>query len=445
MRLLFTVALTLGLSASLAAFDWGGSLEAGASSSLYPYELGKSSFSQSTNAKAWFSWWFTRDLTLTGRLSMGNAVSGTGNTFPNLTDALTPNLDNLAVGNGNWWVGRSAVRDFSRMVVNTSVDGAGWSDHFGNWELSTALGTTIVQLKSASNVVVSEADLNERSAEVKLNDPTTWWAPPRALALVEVGNDGLVPGTSLRAALVGQMDLRSKDIAKADETVLSGKNSITAPVSIGYLGLNASGKFVPRWYWNAWGYLGTGTTLTKGLSWKPTLIVNGAGGVDTTLLLPNLGNSVIIASVQAGSWDEDGKSPDQNAVKDGNATLYTGYFGISRSGVAQVFNPQLNNIVLPQLTWSVRPWGGSKGILDTLQFLTVTSVFVRPMPYGIAETGINDKSSDLYLGSEADLTVSLRPASDWGLSFSSAVFVPNESVLTRHLEASLQASANLSF
>ncbi len=225
-----------------------------------------------------------------------------------------------------------------------------------------------------------------------------------------------------------------------------------ATISTAYLGLGGEGRVAGPFFWNAWGYLMGGASLTASgppvdlktsqfLTWKASYLLAGMGSMDLALLLPELSHLVINLNLQMGSWDPDGASPDQNAPENPGSlvpSLYTGWVGISRTGGSLIFSPQPSNMFTSQLLISAKPH-------DSLQLVASVFTFLRPSPTGISEVGINPKSSDLFLGIETDLSALWRPVSDFGASLGMGVFVPNPGVLDRSVEWKVQTGLSLSF
>ncbi|HTH12961.1 MAG TPA: hypothetical protein VMB23_01105, partial [Spirochaetia bacterium] len=293
-------------------------------------------------------------------------------------------------------------------------------------------------------IAISQADLNDRIAGQKIqwSDPSTYLAPPRAVAYLEGDLTRLAKDQTLKLGLAGQYDLRS---GTAD--------SKGAPVSMAYAGLGGSGRLFGPVYWDLWAYGGMGKsqtqvtvagtkTVTK--TWADNTILNAIGNLDLTVLVPDWNNSVLNLGIMAGSWDPDGTAPSQNAQSGNSPSLYTGYFGVSRTGSALIFNPQPTNLVLSQVLFSFKPFARDPGPAGSIQVAASGFAFVRPTSGPVTESGVDPKRSDLYLASEGDLNLLFRPASDWGGSLGFGTLVPG-AAMTRKMEYKVQLGLNLSF
>jgi hypothetical protein len=429
------------VTVSAGALDWGGSLEDSTALTLTTGSV----VNQGETARLWVQQAFGRSASLTLKasayqnLTFDSAVSGP-------TGTASFDLDALVFAGGGWKVGRTVYQDFSATLLNTVLDGLQYDLSVPGLDLTALVGTSMFVFQDQSTIAISQADLNDRIAGQKLNwaDTATYLAPPRAIAYLEADLTKLAKDQTFKVALAGQYDLRS-----------STAGSQGAPVSMAYAGLGGSGRLAGPVYWNLWTYGGMGRSQTQVSTkaaktvvktWADNTILNAAANLDLTVLLPDWNNSVVNLGVLGGSWDPDGTAPSQNqpTASGDSPTAYTGYFGISRTGSALIFNPQPTNLLLAQLLYSFKPFARDPGGLGTVQVAASGFAFVRPTTGPITESGLDPKSSDLYLASEADVNLLFRPASDWGGSVGFGVLVPG-SALTRKLESKAQLALNLSF
>ncbi len=460
----FLAVLALGFPAF--SLDWGGSLEDDSSTNLPLSKLSAGSAVQTETFRLWAIQKFGSSASLLAKANVSDALSFT---FPrSVSNAVTADLDAFVWSSGGLAVGRTTFRDFGSTVLNTTLDGIQYSFGAHGVDFNLAAGSSALIFKSGSTVVISEADLNERTVAEDWRKASTLFAPKRAMAYLEASFTTLLPGQTFQVAEAAQFDLRTDNIAKNGGTHSHfTPGGPTAPVHMSYTGLGVSGRLSGPFYWDLWSYLGLGTSLTptgpyaqKGFDpvtkqpipelmqvWKTSYIVNGIGNMDLTLLLPSLNDTIVNLGIMVGSWDPDGISPDQNLPtkpQGDKPSLYTGYFGISRTGSALIFNPQPTNLVITQLLYSFKPLGRSKSDWANLQMATNCFIFVRPTTGPIAEAGLDPSSSGLYLGTELDVSFLWRPASDWGASFGFGFLAPSKA-MTRGNELRFQASLNLSF
>lgn len=436
------------LASPLAAFDFGGSLEANGSAKAAVDKLSKPTISPSETFRLWANWDLGSGASFLVKANASNSSTWdlAKKASANFTNTFTADLDYLVFSNDSWLIGRTDFRDFSNTVLSTRLDGLQWLLSSPKLDITVAAATSAGLFKSGSTIIISQDDLKDRLVDENFLNPKTLWASPRALGMLAFGFKQVSPDQNVDFTLLGQYDARL-NVQKAGNThdPLS-KTETGAPVHMVYAGLGGDGRLAGTLYWNAWVYGGGGLSLTPVTSgtkqkWATSYIANAAANVDVTWLVPQASNFLANLSVQGGSWDDDGISPDQNAALKSDKTkpsLYTGWFGVSRTGGSIIYSPQLVNSVVAQLLLSVKP-------SSVVQIAASTFAFGRPTLGQTTESAIKPKSQDRYLGLEEDVSILLRPASDVGATLGLGVFVPNTSALSRTVETKVSAGLNLSF
>jgi hypothetical protein len=469
-RALRLLVLLLAFSACIkvAAFDWGGGLEEKSGTSLPFNKLSSGTFDQTETFRLWMTHYFSPSASLLLKANAADVLT-VGYAPNSLANSFTADLDTLVFSAGPLVVGRTIYRDFGNTILNTTLDGAQYTLNTPKYDLTILVGYTGFVFKSGSTVVISQADLNDRTVAEDVTKPSTLFAPSRAVGYFEADFPHLLADQKLMLAEAVQVDLRGAGIAKDGDPHSNFTPGATAPVHMSYTGLGVSGRIIGPLYWDFWAYAGLGMSLTATgpfaqatvnpgpppttvpevlQTWKTSYIVNGIGNLDLTLLLPDANDLIVNLGVMLGSWDPDGIAPDQNLPTTPNGgytpSQYTGYFGISRTGSALIFNPQPVNMGIVQLLFSVKPFAGATSDLANVQVTASAFVFVRPTSGPIAESGIDPSKSDLYVASEGDINVLWRPASDWGANLGVGVFVPGPA-MTRGIEMRAQMGFNLSF
>ncbi|HET7838501.1 MAG TPA: hypothetical protein VFL04_01990, partial [Rectinemataceae bacterium] len=382
-RLLFPAVALLALVLPIRALDWGGSLEDDSAANLGLAKSSSDSVVQTQTLRLWAVQNFGPTANLLAKANVSDAL--TWNLHPSaLSNTVTADLDALVFSSGGLTLGRTTFHDFGSTVLNTTLDGIQYSFGAHGVGYTLAAGSSALVFKSGSTVVISEADLNERTVAEDWSRPSTLFAPRRAMAYLEATLTSLIPGQTIQLAEAFQYDLRTEGVARAgDSHSHFTPGGPTAPVHMSYTGLGLSGRVAGPLYWDLWSYLGLGLSLTptgpyaqKGTdpstgapipevleTWRTSYIVNGLGKMDLSLILPGLNDTIVNLGLLVGSWDRDGISPDQNlpTKPQGNSpSLYTGYFGISRTGSALIFNPQPANMAIGQLLYSFKPLGRSR-------------------------------------------------------------------------------------
>jgi hypothetical protein len=467
-RFLIAAAFLLCAGFQALALDWGGSVEDKSVTTLPFAKLGTGSVGQTETARLWVTRKLGPSADFLLKANVADALTYGYAPGP-LTNTFTADLESLVISSGSLVVGRTTYKDFGGIVLNTTLDGVQGTLYAPGLDLTLVAGYSGFVFKSGSTVVISQADLTDRIVPEDFTKPSTLFAPPRAVGYVEADFSRLIPNQKLQLAEAVQIDLRNENVAKdgGQHSFFSPGSGTMAPVHMSYTGLGISGRIAGPLYWDFWSYAGLGLSLTPTgnyaqqsvdpsthvvtpevmQTWRTSYIVNGIGNIDLTLLLPRWNDTIFNIGLMVGSWDPDGISPDQNlsaTLKGDRPSLYTGYFGISRTGSALIFNPQPTNMAIAQVLYSVKPFARSKSDAANFQMTASGFVFLRPTAGAIAETGLDTTSTDLYLASEGDLNLLWRPASDWGASLGVGVLVPGKA-LTRGIELNVQAGLNLSF
>lgn len=161
-----------------------------------------------------------------------------------------------------------------------------------------------------------------------------------------------------------------------------------------------------------------------------TLVLAYLTGGSFRLFLDKLLFSAVGLRVVFSSGDAD-----NTAFYEGNtaasSTLFT---PISRPVQGLVFSPQLGNIFVTELSYSIKPFSGlGAGAGERFQAQVKGILFLRPTMGAISES-YNESSTSVYLGTEADVVLNFRPLSDLGLAISTGMFFPNSGADRAFLE-----------
>lgn len=425
------------LTSPLGAWDYGAGVEETTA-------LTQDSLTQTFVLRPWVRWLegngteFHLKANLTDTVEVDRTDGNrTTNTVAGDLDALSYTLPfGAGPGAGSVTFGRTDLRDFDGTLLSTTVDGVKASVRWGGWELRGAAGTTALLFKTGTTVAVSSDDLEERSVTADLSQVETLMAPPRLVVYTEATLPKLLEGQSFQAALAGQVDLRS-GTARDGDTV--GSTEHQAPVSMLYAGAGGEGRIAGPLSWTAAAWVGAGASLTEVASsstttreWKASTILNGWGSAAVTLVQPDWGHSVAGLGLQVGSGDEDGPSPASNGAEGKDPTPYNGWFGISRKSVSPVLAAQPGDLLAARAFWSVKPFAGGRNLAESLQAVATVYAFTRT-------------STGTYRGTEADLNLLWRPASDWGASAAFGAFLPSADEVDQENHYLAQLGLNLSF
>jgi hypothetical protein len=247
-------------------------------------------------------------------------------------------------------------------------------------------------------------------------------APPRLIGAAEVTFPELLLGQTLNLAFLCQFDLRpAEDLASEGDTTLSAKGG---GVTTQYSGIGLSGAIAPSLYYDSFFYLGTGSMLSfTGGSYENELLLSYLFGAGIRLYMEETLYSKIELRFLFASGDEDYTGDFYEGNTSGTAGTFV---PISSPTLALVFSPDLGNVFLFDLNYSIKPFTNS-GSLAMENFQTVLKgiIFFRASTGLLSEPFTNPDSDALYLGTEIDAIINFRPFSDLGMALSYGIFIPN--------------------
>jgi hypothetical protein len=331
-------------------------------------------------------------------------------------------------------LGRTFFSDFTGLVFNQKADGLSFGFEFPAASVSVSAAYTGLVIKGASTISLSKADQSD------LSNPAVFFASPRVVEILRVSFPSLL-GQNLVFSGVFQEDLRGTSILDAP---IFGRTGILAagstefsttkggPVNTQYFGLGLDGQIAGPFYYKLYGYFQTGQDLvfTSG-SYQSTLSLAYLGGGELRCFLPTVLFSNIGAKFIYVSGDPTATTVVEGHTPEQQLSLFT---PITRSTAGWVFSPQLSNVMYAEASYSLKPLAflGADGA-NALQAVAQADVYLRSTRGAISESGIPATISDpeipttindLYLGTEADLTVNFRPFSDVGITFWGGAFLP---------------------
>jgi hypothetical protein len=303
--------------------------------------------------------------------------------------------------------GRFRLHEFSGALLNEPADGVRATIQTRDGDVTLGAGYTGFLMKESSELMLSGADVSDDA------DDDEFLAPPRLLGLIAFSLPEIVGRQNFDVSFVAQGDLRDEDDLPDGQGL----------VHTAYLGAGVSGPIVPMLFYDLYGYFGGGKTLTTDggvSSYKP--IQSYMIGANLQYFMPDVQQSVVSLGYLYSSGDKD-----HGSFYEGNTEGASKMFvGLTSPGFGAVFSPKLGNLMVTDLSYSVKPFSG-QGSRALDEFQTELSVlgFFRPTTGVISEPGINPASDNLYLGTEVDLTLNFRPFSDLGFSLVNGVFFPN--------------------
>lgn len=427
-----------GLSV-LPAYDWGGSLK-NTSTGTINTDDATYTFVQEEQLDAWISLNFSNTVSFflkgNGKLAIpadGSAVEPGGNLESFFLSLAIPQAFGPQTQQ-DFKIGRFSRADMQGIVLNHILDGIRSQTNLPGFAVTLDVATSLLQFKQNSTIFLSHADYADFA------DDTVLLAAPRLFADLELDFPRLLSGQTLTVAALSQLDLRP-DLASAGDT-LTAANTTGGASNYLYGGLALKGALAPPLFYSLYGYIGTGTmvvsdgTYQAGSLMRSVDLLSGLGGLDLRLFIREALNSTLSLSTTLGSWDTDALQGTPESDTDGS---FGGFIPFSARAPHLIFNPGLNNMWETSLSYSIKPD-------QAFQLGLSGTAFVRPavLPVSSAVSLVGG-SQELYLGSEAALTATLRFTSELGLLIQAAGFFPNTLAVDNPLDVLLKGQFTISF
>ncbi|MBN2628347.1 MAG: hypothetical protein JXA95_16905 [Spirochaetales bacterium] len=327
----------------------------------------------------------------------------------------TPGILNIKAG-------RTSFSDFSGKVFSHSGDGISLGLDYPGINISL-FGAYAGFLQQPSNsILMTQSDVADSAV-----DPVPLWGPlgvPRAIEGIALTIPAPIPDHTLLLSGIFQQDFRS------DDRLASGGSRMNTY----YAGLGMMGPIVPSLYYSFYGYGNTGSYGSE------TILAYLAGG-GINYFIPTFHSSRLTLDALFSSGDGD-----HTSFYEGNQSGYsTAFVPITSAPAGTIFTAQQTNLFYISSSYSVKPFSGSphKGLANFLALAKGTAFF-RSTP-GAISTGNTDSERDgLYLGTEADLNLVLRPTSDLGLSFGGGIYFPSLNMASQAIQVKASAAFSLS-
>jgi hypothetical protein len=261
-------------------------------------------------------------------------------------------------------VGRFPFSDSTSLVLSHIADGFSAGLDLSRYIVKTGMGYTGLRLKPVSSVNMSTADISDD------DDDDIHFAPKRLFEMASVSFPSYLPRQNLTVEGLFQQDLRSDDEDKL--------NSIHATAK-------ADGAIVGNLYY----------TLSATGAW------NTSDDLDDVMVLADLNyyaQQLLHSRISAGM-------------------MYTGedFFTVSEPTLGLIYSPDEADLFRLDIAYSIRPWQDLfSPALKNLQFLAAGRFYLVP----------SDDYS--YTGTELEGGLTIRPTSDFGMSLTGGLWVPDE-------------------
>jgi hypothetical protein len=349
------------------------------------------------------------------------------------------------------WAGRTVFADFSGDILNHKLDGISTEFTFPGMGWKFGVGTSALLFRHTSGLFGNSQDLGDVADWSKIQtgqatfDPAKILVAPKIVVVSGLSFPQLFGTQTLDIGLLGQVDLDPR-LKATGSAVSAVQSDDRVPVDTGYFGLGLGGKIAGPLYWNLSGWLELGYTLTAvNKVYQPTLILSNMDSLRFTLYLTSFAGTVIDlgGKFKLGDESTNGVFSDSNTGTDGLATSFS---GISFTGGPQLFKSQLGNLIQADLGLSMKPFSAVPGAMQDFQIELRGYSFMRPMINGPTFETLVAKTTEFYLGTEADLSLSWRPLSDMGLSGGFGVLFANIAAIKREpIEYKANLALSLSF
>lgn len=287
------------------------------------------------------------------------------------------------------------------------------------------------------NKEFSSIQLSERDS-LDAEDTDRMWAAPRLLAVGSAEFPALGGAQRLALGLVAQTDLRNRGELVSDGDLPSNVSTPGGYLNTQYLAASLDGPLgeTGRVFYRLGYVFNTGSTLST-ISETDSLDPSGttyryrrilAHGAELGLDWFGGGPRAMTLRVagRLGSGDSD-----YDRYVEGNTSGYaTQYLPVTGATSGLVMGLEAGNATTAELGWSIRPFGGSRNALRSLQLELSGFVFLRTSGEGpVSASRIDAERSGAYLGSELNASLRWRPTSDLGIGLSGGYLVANPDVV----------------
>ncbi|MCF7949798.1 MAG: hypothetical protein K9M94_14510, partial [Spirochaetia bacterium] len=303
-------------------------------------------------------------------------------------------------------LGRFRFSEFTGYVLNHNLDGFRLNFELPALSFEASAGYTGLTFVPSSSILLTQSDYD---LQENVADHGYELSSPKIIETLKMTIPALAFEQELILNVVIQQDLQPEEnFTNPDDRIHSE-----------HIGFGLRGGLAPSLYQNLFLY------LNRGHGKYATAALLFGGG------LSYYNQDFYFTRVQVRGLYSSGDN-DHNFFYGGYGGGDTSNHFITLSASPQsgiVFSPQIGNISLGELSFSMRPFFKSNSrSLEKFQTTLAALTFFRNTGGAISEAGIDLTSDESYLGSEIDLSLQFRPLSDVGISLSGGLFIPNEAV-----------------
>ncbi|MDZ7794102.1 MAG: hypothetical protein U5P10_10555 [Spirochaetia bacterium] len=384
--------------------DWGGFLQSTSRAAIQPeYE-----FDQAVQTGLWLSTDFSDNFGLYAR---GSYIYNEDRPYFADIENLYARGSSLLGSEGEEYLvryslGRFRFSEFTGYVLNHNLDGFRLNFELPALSFEASAGYTGLTFVPSSSILVTQSDFD---LQENVADHGYELSSPKLIETLKMTIPAVAFEQELILNVVLQQDLQPEEnFTNTDDRIHSE-----------HIGFGLRGGLAPSLYQNLFLY------LNRGHGKYATAASLFGGG------LSYYNQDFLFTRVRVRGLYSSGDN-DYNF-------FYGGYGGerisshfITLSSSPQfgiVFSPQIGNMSLGEISFSMRPFSKTNSrILEKFQTTLAAITFFRNTGGVISEAGIDLTSDKSYLGSEIDLSLQFRPLSDVGITLSGGLFFPNEKV-----------------
>lgn len=345
--------------------------------------------------------------------------------------------------------GRFSLSEPSGLVLRHPVDGVDVTIEGRRSRVALGMGYAGFINKEFSALSLSLRDSTDGT------DDEVYFGPARLLGRGSLALPNVIGAQNLTLAFAFQQDLRDPDTVVAEGASPSTVDEVGGLVDTQYAVAQLDGPvpLVPSLFYNLAYVLNTGRTMGllpddsvddgESYQYQPITAHLVSGRVD--FFMPGFFSSSARAGLTYSSGDADYQSfVEGNSA--GEATMFT---AATPAGKGAVFGLQSGNSTVAEVSFGMKPFSGSSGLLESLLTRVVLYNFFRSAGTGPVSAAAVDAGADgNYLGSEVDLDIRWRPFSDLGVGLTTGFLFANDAVLSEGSESFdyvIRLNASLSF
>ncbi len=315
--------------------------------------------------------------------------------------------------------GRLPFDEFSKKILYHRLDGIKLSFDLPFVTIAATGGFSGFFQQPTSTIIMSMADYTASLLEDVI------FGTPRLIETISATFIEPFLRQDVHITCIFQQDLRDKEDLIQPE-VRDYNDDMGGKLHTFYFGVGLSGPLFYGFFWEGYGYFGTGSTLSfiEGLySYAP--IISGLFGIELTWFNRNL----LYSRAKAGFTYSSGDADYSRFYEGNTGGIASTFIPISRPGVGLAFSPQLGNIFYPELSYSVKPFSMfDHQLWQNIQLEARGVGCFRSTTGAISESGVDPSSTSLYLGTNIDLSFKMRITSEIGISYSQGFFIPHKQV-----------------